>query len=324
MCILVTTGLPADDIYPSEIARDASASLQITVRSADDKTSPHARIEMSENRDGSKPFEMRETSAGVFHCNPSPGLYRIRIAAHGWRDATLDAIRVTPRESLKLVVPLYPESWHGSCRGSVISGRVLDAKGSPLEGAECCVSTRSSHPLALLGFKDMKDVYISLSSDCYADFIGAGYFRIWLPFSHRCFVEMKAPGLAIQYLGEFTLKDGDKIGVGDLVLSQKESVISGQIVSAADRKPLEGIPVSAEGGNVKGYCLRADTDREGRFAIHNLPAGNYTLSIYCWCKDPEFKSREISKISISPEENKVLPPIEIKRLRQRKERSRSD
>jgi hypothetical protein len=309
VCILVTTGLPAADAYPSEIVQGASASLQITVRSADDKASPHARIEISENRDGSKPFEMRETSASVFHGNPSPGLYRIRIAAHGWRDATLHTIRVAPLENLELVVTLYPESWYGSHRGSVISGRVLNSTDDPIGDEDFRFSLKDS----LL----VTDAYIRLSSDCYVDLIGGGYFRIWLPYSNHCYVETKAPGFAIKELGGFKLKDGDTIDLGDIALSQREGIISGQIVSGADRKPLEGASVMAEGGHVKGYVLAADTGRDGRFTLYNLPPGVYSLSIRDRFKNPEYEHRELSKIAVSPGETTKIPPLELKK-RQRK------
>lgn len=67
------------------------------------------------------------------------------------------------------------------------------------------------------------------------------------------------------------------------VATKGTASITGTVVAAKDQRPLRGVLVSVNGGAAPKTAM---TDNSGRFAVHNLPAGRYSVSAtkpaYLW------------------------------------------
>jgi len=292
-----------------------SASLRINVVHAyKRKVIPSAiKISISLIYNNSQTFEINESAEGVFEKRLSPGSYRIKITGSKWNDVAYSNICLKPNEDLELTFKLWPDnSLFGKDVGGAINGRLLSPLGKPLEDIDIGIFTFERGPFGIGGYR-----LTHLFEDYVIDNLGGGYFRVWLPCPKmwgkdaRFYLEAKSPGLAVQNIGNFVLRDGDMIDLGEVELLQKESILSGQVIDEDNGLPLQEVLIYTKCANMfgDGFC---ETDENGFYTITNLPPGTHSLRTDRWTKRTEYPYE--TDIFIGPGEQKNLQPIELQKI----------
>lgn len=196
--------------------------------------------------------------------------YRIRVEKEGYLDL-LD-VRAHGR--------LFPElpSAIALTRAAVITGRVLDAQGNPLEGAEVIALVRRS--------VDGEVRFMREGEPARAD--DRGSYRLFglapaiysvaiIPSGDPAVSELSAP---VTYRSFFEIRAGEtRTAVNFNAMGPQAGSIAGKVTGI----PKNGGPAAVmlfTRGSLRLPAATTETDAAGRFAFHNVPPGEYKVSAW--------------------------------------------
>ncbi len=162
-----------------------------------------------------------------------------------------------------------------------LKGMVVDSNGKPIAGAEVVLGFdepgRQSKGFYWDAFKTIVDGYMGLNYVQRQTTDDDGRFEFGLVDQHAVVAVMK-PGFTRQ-VRFYGASDLEALSQSDLRMAlEPESVLAGFV-------KMNGIPIAKANlqlSNTQNWELNfgaIETDKEGRFAVHELPSGTYRL---CW------------------------------------------
>ncbi len=234
--------------------------------------------ELTETTDGAGAFELR---------NMTPGAYRLAISASGHATLIVPGVKVEPGGVDLGALELEP--------GVEITGRVVDADGRPVAGAEVHATSQESQLIAIRRRIDNEDTAAVSGAD--------GRFvvpdrrrgeRVDLQVTHRDYQAAGAGGVEAPNPEPLRIVLTRSARVAGMVLDPTAKPVAGATVMVMVE---QADPSRANiGGRGFAFPVNGRTDDSGRFEIDQAPSGQVriTASAQGW------RTAELSSLEVPP------------------------